>query len=286
MTDEKEIRENVLAGLCPFCGEGPFKVVAGHTTRVHDVDRFELRDLAGLFYSDSICDPDYAEERSELARRNYEAGLTGIGPSQPGHTKTLSQRAQALQREKASKLTPEIRKAVGRTNSRRRLAAVADRDAEIVALINSGVLNKEIADRMDIHPATVAAVARREEIESDGRARYGATKRGVLTDNLRAGHERHRERMAKESAELVRAYKAGASVYDLALRKGVTVKSMRDRLRRSGAKVPDGRADPLRPIPPRPKGPFRVCEIEGCDDEHRARGLCSKHYQRWRKENL
>lgn len=30
---------------------------------------------------------------------------------------------------------------------------------------------------------------------------------------------------------------------------------------------------------------MRTCTVEGCDAKHRGRGLCAKHYQRWRYAN-
>lgn len=29
-----------------------------------------------------------------------------------------------------------------------------------------------------------------------------------------------------------------------------------------------------------------LCAVEGCEGERKARGMCSKHYQRWRKQNM
>jgi predicted nucleic acid-binding Zn ribbon protein len=52
----------VEAGICPFCGRGPFTVLAGHTNKVHAVDRRELRELAGLTYSASIIPAEYREQ--------------------------------------------------------------------------------------------------------------------------------------------------------------------------------------------------------------------------------
>lgn len=56
------------AGVCPFCGAGPFTVVAIHTTQAHGVDRFALRDEFGLIRGVSICDPAYARACSERMR--------------------------------------------------------------------------------------------------------------------------------------------------------------------------------------------------------------------------
>jgi predicted nucleic acid-binding Zn ribbon protein len=60
-------RRAVEAGICPFCGRGPFILLAGHTNRAHAVDRWELRELAGLAYSTSILAP---EDRERVRERN------------------------------------------------------------------------------------------------------------------------------------------------------------------------------------------------------------------------
>ena len=46
--------------LCPFCGEGPFTVVAMHVTKKHGIDRLELRELLGIGVDESICDPRHS----------------------------------------------------------------------------------------------------------------------------------------------------------------------------------------------------------------------------------
>lgn len=93
---------HVLAGICPFCGAGPYKVIAMHTSRAHAVDGQELRERAGLFYSDSITDPQYHEERSALSKRQFKTGQTGLTGGHSGPHK-LSPAAIALQAEKAKK---------------------------------------------------------------------------------------------------------------------------------------------------------------------------------------
>lgn len=55
-------------GVCPFCGRQGFRVLAGHTAKIHGVDGRQLRDLAELTYSTSICAPDVREACAERAR--------------------------------------------------------------------------------------------------------------------------------------------------------------------------------------------------------------------------
>lgn len=57
--------------LCPWCGRGPFKVVALHVAQVHGIGRKELRDLAGLKSNDSICSKEFSDgARSRAVERN------------------------------------------------------------------------------------------------------------------------------------------------------------------------------------------------------------------------
>jgi hypothetical protein len=63
------VRAAVEAQLCPFCGKGPFTVVALHTNHAHGIDRRQLRDLAGLYYSASITPSEHRAERAQHARK-------------------------------------------------------------------------------------------------------------------------------------------------------------------------------------------------------------------------
>lgn len=55
--------------LCPFCGEGPFTVVAQHVRHRHGLNRHEFRDLLGITDSESICDPFHSAARREHGKR-------------------------------------------------------------------------------------------------------------------------------------------------------------------------------------------------------------------------
>lgn len=66
-TDPAKAREFIAAGKCPYCGRGPFRVVAGHARRAHGIDKRRLRDDAGLLWSASICDPEHAELMRQMA---------------------------------------------------------------------------------------------------------------------------------------------------------------------------------------------------------------------------
>ena len=66
----EKIRKFLAADSCPFCGRGPYKVVAGHVLRTHGVSARELRDLAEIKWSESICSTEHAEKMRVLAKEN------------------------------------------------------------------------------------------------------------------------------------------------------------------------------------------------------------------------
>lgn len=68
--DRETVRRAIEAQLCPFCGRGPFKVLAQHTLRAHAVDKLELRDMAGLDWQASICAAEVSASARERGLRN------------------------------------------------------------------------------------------------------------------------------------------------------------------------------------------------------------------------
>ena len=54
------IRAHIQGCTCPWCGAGPFLVLARHTQSKHGIDRERLRELAGLGYTSSVCDPQHS----------------------------------------------------------------------------------------------------------------------------------------------------------------------------------------------------------------------------------
>lgn len=61
-----EMRDAVLRGDCPLCGESGFKSIAGHCQTMHGVLSRELRDLLGMTYSETICSPALSSKMREL----------------------------------------------------------------------------------------------------------------------------------------------------------------------------------------------------------------------------
>lgn len=67
----EELQYAIRHQLCWWCGREGFKVLALHTQRAHGIDRFELRRLAGLFYTvGSICSPEHSEARKKRMRKS------------------------------------------------------------------------------------------------------------------------------------------------------------------------------------------------------------------------
>jgi len=75
---QDEYRRCVESGICPECGGGPFIVLAMHTRSAHGIDRFELRERAGLKFSETITPPDFHARKSEIGRRLRAEGRVRV----------------------------------------------------------------------------------------------------------------------------------------------------------------------------------------------------------------
>lgn len=100
----EHVRAFVRACMCPWCGEGPFLVLAGHTTRVHDIDRNRLRELAGVGYSESVCDADYARR---CAERPQMKDLSRLFSAPRAKTHRVSVLFAERNRQKLAAIPPE-----------------------------------------------------------------------------------------------------------------------------------------------------------------------------------
>ncbi len=123
------IRRHVEAWICPFCGAGPFTILAGHTTRVHAVDRFALRDLAGLIYHQSITPPEYHVVKSAQARSQWvRTGDRVTTAPRDQRPRVLSDKAKEINRTKLAMVidAPKQRRAA----SAARVAQLAQERAE------------------------------------------------------------------------------------------------------------------------------------------------------------
>ncbi|MHA6764773.1 hypothetical protein [Streptacidiphilus sp. PAMC 29251] len=98
---QEAIREAIAACLCPFCGRGPYKVLALHTGNRHGIDRHELRRLAGLVKHASICSPEYGDgQRTLLAKRG---GMEPRERPKKGRKVVVSDAGRKVMRDNAAK---------------------------------------------------------------------------------------------------------------------------------------------------------------------------------------
>ena len=120
-------RRAVMAGICPLCGRGPFQVLAGHTQKVHGVDRFELRELADLTYSASLLDDRTREQFSERARARLALGVP-LPSSKGVRTKRrLSPAGKRIQADKLHRFAERL----GPDGIARQRTAAARRSGEL-----------------------------------------------------------------------------------------------------------------------------------------------------------
>ena len=76
-------REAIAAGTCPWCGAGPFRVLALHVHHRHGIDRRELRRLAGYPREVSICDPAVTANAREAKLRTGHRPPPGARVQRP-----------------------------------------------------------------------------------------------------------------------------------------------------------------------------------------------------------
>jgi hypothetical protein len=120
-------RRAVMAGICPFCGRGPFQVLAGHTQKLHGVDRFELRELADLTYSASLLDDRTREQFSERAKARLARGVPLPSSNGVRTKRRLSPAGKRIAAEKLRRITERL----GPDGMARQRAAAARRSGEV-----------------------------------------------------------------------------------------------------------------------------------------------------------
>lgn len=108
------LREAIESQTCPWCGRGPFFVLAQHVQRVHEIPARDLREMAGMFATAKICSDEYSAKASELA---LEKGWRppADGPTYPRNLNSAAKARLLEQNQKSGGLwrfvTPEQRSA-------------------------------------------------------------------------------------------------------------------------------------------------------------------------------
>ncbi|GAP53824.1 hypothetical protein AHiyo6_03890 [Arthrobacter sp. Hiyo6] len=211
----------IAAQTCPWCGRGPFKVLASHTNKEHGVDRLELRRLADLSSSASICSPDTSgRARASLAARNADGSLSVKG-------------GQAAAERGIHFLGARVR--VDKLSATNKV-----RDEAILSDYRSGFGREEIASRNATGTAVVARVLSAAGIVEDGRKQ--AAKIRDIGDRLKKASAEAAERASQ--GKVTRYLELGgdwAAIHQAAAEFSVSAKSFAALMRNRGVHVPDGR---------------------------------------------
>lgn len=270
----QDLTESLRLGLCPFCSAGPFVVVAIHTNRAHGIDRRMLRDYIGVTYTTSICDPTHSAVASERGREMHERGVSKLRQGNKGRPRRLSPAAQELNRQKLVAAHAKRDQAI-ESYRKNHAERTAERDARIVSMWEAGASLNQIGPAVGLNPKSVSRILKRRGVEEDGRARYHKSRRGVDSPGLRAQRERRTANLAAEREEMFAAYRDGEPIDSIAKRHGVTAKNVRERLRRNGFVIGDGRSE--KPIP---MVTF-VCPVCGKTCEKRASDVARNRRAGW-----
>lgn len=225
--DPSAVREAIEAGKCPWCGRGPYKVLATHTGRSHGIGASELRELAGLKKRASICDPSHSQSCRELLTERP----AWPEMSRKGYEAVAAERVEAANEGR-------------RRQVRRDMAHV---DELVGRRFREGVLLRDIATEAGLGIDGVrGALARLGLGGADNRARRAATPQEKTAmsksaanarEGIKRAAQKRREGLIAEFNELGGTL---AVVEELAKCHNVTPKNMRARLVKIGV-IPGGR---------------------------------------------
>lgn len=147
------VREFIEACTCPLCGRGPFKVLSVHTNKAHGIDKYELRDMAGLSTKDPITSADYRANAREHALRR---GLGATVDRAPTSGKAAPMRMTAKGRERIAQGNRDKIEALGEAER----SAQARRAALSVTPDGRARRNAATANRTRTPEARAASAAR------------------------------------------------------------------------------------------------------------------------------
>lgn len=252
------LREFIQAQACPWCGKGPFTMLAGHTQRQHGVSAAELRRMAVLNKDAPLCSPDLSQTHREArqGRQLPEKAYENLRKRrEQGLTIQLSEAGRASHRNKLAKVrTPEARAKMGRTLSRRMREASAEVHAEVVRLADEPLTRRQVAQRVGLSPDTVSRIWREHGIRADERqgrpdtsplmSRMDEQAAQDLRERLARNREKYHERQRQESlalaTEFIRRGSTLAALKEMAAERGISGKSLGWRIKKHGAQMPPG----------------------------------------------
>lgn len=291
---QEAMRHFIEQQICPWCGSGPWKILAIHTNKAHGVSGDELRAHAGLFKTASVCDPDVSRDRADRAR---ERDLAPLHAARPTRRREYSEAGKAVQRQKLARLREEVgADELARIGAAAASRATAERHAEQYAecerLFAEGRDLQSISDAVGLHPKTVGIALRRAGLDTGGvtaqRRRERMQSAEMRAASAAAQRANSEQTWARRAAEYREAGSDWAAIRAIAEREGLAPKSLRAGLVARGVDVPDGRGDhsiPKGRAAGRQYPDRKPCSVPGCDRLSVARLLCDPHYRQERKRD-
>jgi len=183
--DQHSVRAALDAQLCPFCGAGPYKVVATHASMSHGVSARELRKYAGLPQRSSICSPENSQRRAEI--------LNG----RPDRDE-MTRRGNARSVEEGSHHEATA------ARSAMRKADSAERDQLVLRLFGEDELLRDIAEKVGVARNTVKKILERNGINLDAR-----TRRAQVASEKALWGNKARKVSVEDHEEILRLYTSG-----------------------------------------------------------------------------
>jgi len=246
---QDEMRRSIGNGECPFCGRR-FKNVAAHTNRTHGVDSNQLKEMAGIPKSHSVCSDEYrvqCSDRQTRALQDDPDRKARLVMSPKPKARTYSSAGRRVQMEKLVKAHEALDPiAAGRKTTLTRREKTRDRDISIVKLYKSGASLSEIMDSLEVTAQVVNGALRFYGVKRpDFRSRRQVPKEHVEALKVKGAEwieRRTRARLKRwDESEQTRAV-----ARQLADEWGQDAKSVVAFLRSHGREIPDGRSDPHR----------------------------------------
>ena len=117
---QEAARRAIAAQTCPFCGRGPFRMLPVHTNKAHGVDKYELRDMAGLMVRDALCSEEALSAMRDNAHPENREKAKG-GPRTKKYRYTKAGRAKQVKSLKTwEKENPEAARRARSANAKKR----------------------------------------------------------------------------------------------------------------------------------------------------------------------